>query len=71
MAKLLVFFRDTAEYERAKDHFDNVSYYYAEDANDEFRALTFDEDNDIDALEAALTEELDELDFTSYHFESE
>lgn len=71
MAKLLVFFRDTAEYERAKDHFYNVSDYYAEDANEEFRALIFDEDNDIDALEVALTEELDELDFTSYHFESE
>lgn len=71
MPKLLLFFHSYAEYTRGKDHFDNVSDYYAEDANDEFRALTFDEGNDIDALESALTDELDNLGFTSYYFESE
>lgn len=71
MANLLLFFNNRAEYERAKDFFDNESDFAPFDQNNEFRCLTFEEDVNIDALEAGITDELEANGFDGYHFELE
>lgn len=71
MENLLLIFKTKAEYERAKDFFDNESDYAPFDQNDEFRSLTFEEGCNIDALEAGISEELEANGFEGYHFETE
>jgi hypothetical protein len=68
--ELNLFFNSRAEYERAKNFFENKSDFYANEMNDEFRCLTFNEESNLDALEMAITDELNENNFNGYWFEA-
>ena len=69
--KLLLSFKDEATYQAAKTFFDNESEFYPDEAQDEYRTFVFEESNDIDVLEAEISKELEDEDFTDYYFESE
>lgn len=68
MGHLVLFFHERSEYERAKDFFENESEFYANEMNDEFKSMTFHENNDIDSLELAMTDELTNNDFDGFWF---
>ena len=76
-ARLLVVFNDERQYRRARDFYclkasEAPTAYYAEEYNDEIRALYFTESPDaLDALERDLTEDLEYYGFTGFHFEQD
>lgn len=47
--------------------------FFAEDANAEFRTVSFecDDQKDMDSLEAELSMELQRMEFNGYHFSAE
>ena len=73
MGLLRVFFNDREQYERAKTIYDSEgpSQFWAGDWNDEFRMIEFAEAGELDALEQALTADLESYGLTGYHFEGE
>lgn len=71
MERLFLFFRDRAEYNRACDFFDcNMSDFTPCENRREFKCFVFDEECSINALEAALSDELTENDFEGFWFEA-
>lgn len=72
MARLLLYFHNRQEYNRAKDFFaSNMSEFAPDDCRDNFSCLIFHEDVNIDALELALCDELTNNDFETFYFLSD
>ena len=70
--RLLLFFHNRQEYLRAQNFFaSNMSEFAPYDSRDSYNCLIFDEDNDIDALELALCDELTNNDFETFYFLAE
>ena len=70
MTYLVVNFNDREEFDRAKEWFDTFSDYTYDRSNSEFRCLYFPEEN-LDALETAICDELTNEGFESFYFTSE
>lgn len=70
MSQLIVIFKEQEEFESAVNFFTNQSDFFAEDINYEFKSFSFPEEN-LDALEREIENELTENGFSSFHFESE
>jgi hypothetical protein len=72
VSQLNVVFKSTEDYIRAKEWFNEESDFYPEGEYDEFRTISFEvaDQEDADALEKALDQELTGADIYSYHFES-
>jgi len=71
---LALTFKDPNEFERAKEHFESTSDFYASDINDEFRTFHFEvqDQADADSTEYYLTQELEgETDLQGYYFSIE
>jgi hypothetical protein len=71
---LALTFKDPNEFERAKEHFESTSDFYASDINDEFRTFYFEvqDQADADSTEYYLTQELEgETDLQGYYFSIE
>ena len=69
MAKLVIVFRNEDQYEKALSHFDARSDFYPDSYDSNDYKVTFEEDNNVEALESAIDEELTEYGFTGYWFE--
>lgn len=70
MKHLILIFNERNEFNRAKQWFSTESAFYYDHSNEGGMALYFPEE-DLDALELAINEELAEEEFAGYHFESE
>ncbi len=70
MDRLFLHFNSRVEYYRAVKHFNERSDFFAEDYNDELMQITFEEQNSVDALEEAITDELEDWGFACYWFTS-
>jgi hypothetical protein len=72
VSQLDVVFKSTEDYTRAKEWFTEDSDFYPEEESDEFRMISFGvaDQEDADALEKALDQELNNAEIYSYHFES-
>ncbi len=71
---LALTFKDSNEFERAKEHFESISDFYPSDINDEFRTFHFEvqDQADADSTEHYLTQELEgETDLQGYYFSIE
>lgn len=68
MSKLVLVFGDEEQYQKAFNHFDVCSSFFPEDVDDEKLRIIFDEDNNVEALERAIDEELYEYGFRGYWF---
>lgn len=71
---LLLVLGNESQYLKAKRYFESEdSSFYVEKYNDEFRTLYFSvqDQDDADALEMALTEEINYVGIEDYYFESE
>lgn len=74
MNVLHVTFSDDVQYQEAIEHFDNNSYFYYCENNDEFRSLLFDvsDEEDASSLEEGIENELNnETNIHSFRFEYE
>ncbi len=67
MAHLILVFHERSEFERASEWFDTDSCFYSDRKDEQTRSLYF-EDSDIDCLEMALTDELEQQGFEGYYF---
>lgn len=70
MAHLILVFHNPEVYEDAKVWFNTESVFYSDRQEDQSRALYF-EDQDLDSLEMALTEELEREGFEGYYFRND
>lgn len=71
---LALTFKDSSEFERAKEHFESTSDFYPFEINDEFRTFLFQAQDqaDADSTEFYLTQELEgETDLRGYYFSTE
>lgn len=73
MGVMKVYFQEREVYERAKTVYDSTgpSAFWAGDWNDELRMIEFAEPGELDALELALTDDMEHFGLTGYHFEGE
>ena len=70
MDRLFIHFNSKQQYENAVKHFDERSDFFASDYNDEVMEITFKEETSVDALEMAITDELEEYGISCYWFSS-
>lgn len=70
MKTLVLHFTSREDFARAKKWFDEFSAFGYFRSNNEFRCLYFEDEN-IDALEAELRDELAEWDFDNFYFTAE
>jgi hypothetical protein len=71
---LALTFKDSNEFERAKEHFESTSDFYPYEINDEFRTFHFEvqDQDDADSTEYYLTQELEgQTDLQGYYFSTE
>jgi hypothetical protein len=73
LSYLNVVFKSKESFELAKNHFLNVSVFYPELQNEEFKTLGFSvkSQEDADNLEKELVEEFNKIDLDDYYFEQE
>ena len=70
MKKLVLLFNSSDEFFKAHKFFDGRSEFYPESVNEEDMKFTFDEESDdVDALESAITDELEKEGLLCYWFE--
>lgn len=70
MKKLVLLFNSSEEFFKAHKFFDGRSEFYPESANEEDMKFTFEEESDdVEALESAITDELEKEGLLCYWFE--